>query len=213
MLGEQGAIYKRTAIRQNRRGSAHRAGDTAARRAQRDPPIRSIASSSIPRRHVGRSRWVGGRGSLAAAIAAIASAFAPAVADEHPAEATAAAPAEERSPVVVAQEEEQPTEAEQPQTREPGSQSSDSGIEVLKVKGRGVGSIETEVPSSMTQFDAATIQALGAEDISDLSRVTPNVNIVQPGATQATSSCAASASPTSAPTQPAPSPSSRTTSR
>ena len=38
----------------------------------------------------------------------------------------------------------------------------------------------------MTTFDAATIQALGVEDVSDLSRVTPNVSIVQPGATQAT---------------------------
>ena len=48
------------------------------------------------------------------------------------------------------------------------------------------GAIETDVPASITQFDASTIQALGAQDISDLSRVTPNVNIVQPGATQAT---------------------------
>ena len=38
----------------------------------------------------------------------------------------------------------------------------------------------------MTQFDASTIQALGAQNIADLARVTPNVNIVQPGATQAT---------------------------
>ena len=56
----------------------------------------------------------------------------------------------------------------------------------MHVRGRGAGAIETEVPSSITQFDASTIEALGAQDISDLSRVTPNVNIVQPGATQAT---------------------------
>jgi outer membrane receptor protein involved in Fe transport len=61
-----------------------------------------------------------------------------------------------------------------------------SGVEVLQVRGRGAGAIETEVPASITQFDASTIQALGAQDISDLSRVTPNVSIVQPGATQAT---------------------------
>jgi iron complex outermembrane recepter protein len=67
-----------------------------------------------------------------------------------------------------------------------GSQTSETGVEVLTVKGRGMGSIETEVPSSITQFDAGTIQALGAQNISDLSRVTPNVNIVQPGSTQAT---------------------------
>ena len=57
---------------------------------------------------------------------------------------------------------------------------------MINVRGRGAGAIEAEVPSSITQFDASTIEALGAQDISDLSRVTPNVNIVQPGATQAT---------------------------
>ena len=57
---------------------------------------------------------------------------------------------------------------------------------MINVRGRGAGAIETDVPSSITQFDASTIEALGAQDISDLSRVTPNVNIVQPGATQAT---------------------------
>ena len=66
------------------------------------------------------------------------------------------------------------------------SQTSESGVEVLTVKGRGMGAIETEVPASITQFDAGTIQALGAQNIADLSRVTPNVNIVQPGSTQAT---------------------------
>jgi outer membrane receptor protein involved in Fe transport len=49
-----------------------------------------------------------------------------------------------------------------------------------------MGAIETEVPASITQFDASTIQAIGAQNISDLARVTPNVQIVQPGATQAT---------------------------
>ena len=59
------------------------------------------------------------------------------------------------------------------------------GVEVMRVRGRGIAAITTEIPASVTQFDAATIEALGAQDISDLSRVTPNVNIVQPG-TQAT---------------------------
>src|SRR5215468_2268575 len=66
------------------------------------------------------------------------------------------------------------------------SQEAPPGVEVIHVKGRGAGAIETEVPASITQFDASTIQNLGAQDISDLSRVTPNVNIVQPGSTQAT---------------------------
>src|SRR5438093_4848890 len=66
------------------------------------------------------------------------------------------------------------------------SQEAPPGVEVMHVKGRGAGQIETEVQSSVTQFDASTIQALGAQNIADLSRVTPNVNIVQPGSTQAT---------------------------
>ncbi len=60
------------------------------------------------------------------------------------------------------------------------------GVEVLQVRGRSAGALETEVPASVTQFDASMVQALGAQDISDLARVTPNVNIVQPGSTQAT---------------------------
>ncbi len=59
------------------------------------------------------------------------------------------------------------------------------GVEVMRVRGRGIAGVVTEVPSSVTTFDAATIEALGAEDVSDLARVTPNVQIVQPGATQA----------------------------
>ncbi len=61
-----------------------------------------------------------------------------------------------------------------------------AGVEVMRVRGRGIAAIATEVPDSVTQFDASTIQALGAQNVSDLSKVTPNVNIVQPGATQAT---------------------------
>ncbi|MFP6607059.1 MAG: Plug domain-containing protein, partial [Myxococcota bacterium] len=46
--------------------------------------------------------------------------------------------------------------------------------------------METEVPSSVTQFDPATIAALGAQNISDLAKVTPNVEIRSAGATTAT---------------------------
>lgn len=59
------------------------------------------------------------------------------------------------------------------------------GVEVMRIRGRGIGAIETEVPKSVTRFDAATIQALGAKDVSDLARVTPNVEIVTGSATQA----------------------------
>jgi outer membrane receptor protein involved in Fe transport len=82
-------------------------------------------------------------------------------------------------------EDEDATSQPAPERPQPSEQS-EEGIEVMHVKGRGVGAIETEVPSSITQFDASTIEALGAQNIADLSRVTPNVNIVQPGATQAT---------------------------
>jgi len=83
-------------------------------------------------------------------------------------------------------EEAEPREAESQAGEGEASDFPPSDVEVMRVRGRGIGAIETEVPSSITQFDAATIEALGAQDISDLSRVTPNVNIVQPGATQAT---------------------------
>src|SRR4030095_9138550 len=76
-------------------------------------------------------------------------------------------------------------QAARAETGGPGSGKGAAGVEVLHVKGRGAAAIEADVPSSLTLFDAATIEALGAQDISDLSRVTPNVNIVQPGSTQA----------------------------
>jgi outer membrane receptor protein involved in Fe transport len=85
-----------------------------------------------------------------------------------------------------AEEEQTGTPPAAPPERPEEAPQSQAGIEVLHVKGRGIGAIETEVPSSITQFDASTIEALGAQNIADLSRVTPNVNIVQPGGTQAT---------------------------
>ena len=61
-----------------------------------------------------------------------------------------------------------------------------AGVEVIRIKGRAVTAIETEVPTSVTQFDAAAIEALGAQNISDLARVTPNVEIKVAGATAPT---------------------------
>ncbi len=111
-------------------------------------------------------------GGLAAAL--LASAGSAAGADETPIELAQAA-------------EEEPTD--EPSATAPDKAPAGQvppGVEVLTVQGRGAGAIEADVPSSITQFDASTIEALGAQDISDLSRVTPNVNIIQPGATQAT---------------------------
>lgn len=61
-----------------------------------------------------------------------------------------------------------------------------AGVEMMKVKGRAVSGIETDVPQSLTQFDAATIDALGAANIADLAKVTPNVEIRTAGSTTAT---------------------------
>ena len=60
------------------------------------------------------------------------------------------------------------------------------GVEVIRIKGKTVTAMETEVPSSVTQFDPATIAALGAQNIADLAKVTPNVEIRRQGATTAT---------------------------
>jgi len=59
------------------------------------------------------------------------------------------------------------------------------GVDVMQVKGRAVSGIETDVPESITQFDADTIAALGAGSIADLAKVTPNVEIRSAGATTA----------------------------
>ncbi|MDJ0850947.1 MAG: TonB-dependent receptor [Myxococcota bacterium] len=61
-----------------------------------------------------------------------------------------------------------------------------SDVEVIRIKGRGISAIETDLPTSVTQFDAATIEALGAENVSDLAKVTPNVEIRTTGSTSAT---------------------------
>lgn len=61
-----------------------------------------------------------------------------------------------------------------------------SDVEVIRIKGRGVSAIETDVPASVTQFDASALEALGAQNISDLAQVTPNVEIKTAGATSAT---------------------------
>jgi iron complex outermembrane receptor protein len=59
-------------------------------------------------------------------------------------------------------------------------------VEVIRVTGRGIAAIQTEVPTSVTQFDAAALEALGAQNVSDLAKVTPNVEIRTSGATTAT---------------------------
>jgi iron complex outermembrane receptor protein len=61
-----------------------------------------------------------------------------------------------------------------------------SDVEVIRIKGRAVSGIETEVPASVTQFTAADLQALGTQNVSDLAKVTPNVEIKTTGSTSPT---------------------------
>jgi iron complex outermembrane receptor protein len=60
-----------------------------------------------------------------------------------------------------------------------------SNVEIMRVTGRKVMALEAEVPASVTQFDAATLHALGAQNIADVSKFTPNVEIRTAGATAA----------------------------
>ena len=77
------------------------------------------------------------------------------------------------------------TPSEEFPTSESGSDGPPEGFEVINVKGREVTALESEVPTSVTQFTAEDIEALGAQNISDVSKVTPNVEIRTAGATSA----------------------------
>jgi outer membrane receptor protein involved in Fe transport len=61
-----------------------------------------------------------------------------------------------------------------------------SDVEVIRIKGHTVTGIQTEVPASVTQFSSADLQALGAQNVSDLAKVTPNVEIKTSGSTSPT---------------------------
>ena len=58
--------------------------------------------------------------------------------------------------------------------------------EIFRVRGRAITAVEQDVPESSTTFDAADIEALGAQSIEDLAKVTPNVEIRTTGATTPT---------------------------
>jgi iron complex outermembrane receptor protein len=81
---------------------------------------------------------------------------------------------------------ESPADAPAPEPAPSRSPPPPSGVEVIRIKGRPLSAIETEVPESATQFDASAIQALGAQNVADLAKVTPNVEIRSAGSTQAT---------------------------
>jgi outer membrane receptor protein involved in Fe transport len=73
-----------------------------------------------------------------------------------------------------------------PEADPPASAKPPAGVEVIRIKGRGVSAIDTDVPQSVTQFDSAAIEALGAQNVQDLAKVTPNVEIRTSNATTPT---------------------------
>jgi outer membrane receptor protein involved in Fe transport len=50
-------------------------------------------------------------------------------------------------------------------------------IEVIRITGKTLAGIETEVPASVTQFNPEDLAALGAQDVSDVARFTPSLEI------------------------------------
>ena len=60
-----------------------------------------------------------------------------------------------------------------------------SNVEIMRVTGRKVLALEAEVPASVTAFDAADIHALGMQNVADVSKFAPNVEIVTAGDTAA----------------------------
>jgi iron complex outermembrane receptor protein len=59
-------------------------------------------------------------------------------------------------------------------------------VEEIVIKGKAGPGIEIDAAVSVTSFDAEDLQAMGVEDVSDLARFTPNLEIRTAGATTAT---------------------------
>jgi len=60
------------------------------------------------------------------------------------------------------------------------------GIEEMRIQGAAnSGSLAPDAAESAVQFDAQELEALGATDISDIAKVTPNLEITKAGATSA----------------------------
>ena len=71
----------------------------------------------------------------------------------------------------------QPEKSDEPAELRPSSTARPpEGVEVITVEGVQEGAAEQE-NASVTQFDLEELQALGAQNISDLARVTPNLEI------------------------------------
>jgi outer membrane receptor protein involved in Fe transport len=98
-------------------------------------------------------------------------------------------PREEPAVADEAQPEEKPEAEEQTEELPPSDPGAalPSGVEVIRVVGEDIASdIAPEVAQSVTQFDAEALQALGAQNVSDLATFTPNLEIKTAGATAPT---------------------------
>ncbi|MDE0883925.1 MAG: TonB-dependent receptor [Myxococcota bacterium] len=60
-----------------------------------------------------------------------------------------------------------------------------SGIETIEISGKRGQAVDMDTAESVTAFDSADLDALGVSDISDISQVTPNLEIRVSGATSA----------------------------
>ena len=60
-----------------------------------------------------------------------------------------------------------------------------SGVEEIRIEGAASQGIDVGDAQSAVQFDMDDLEALGATDISDIAKVTPNLQITQSGATTA----------------------------
>ena len=60
-----------------------------------------------------------------------------------------------------------------------------SGVEEMTITGTVGGIVQADAAESAVQFDADELDALGATELTDIARVTPNLQITQAGATSA----------------------------
>ena len=79
-----------------------------------------------------------------------------------------------------------PAFAQQEDQSRPQTQAADSKVEEIVVRSSRQGAEDFAAPDSVTAFNAADLQALGAQTIEDIAAFTPNLEIVSTGATTPT---------------------------
>ena len=77
----------------------------------------------------------------------------------------------------------EPEPGGRPPVQHPPSQTSDSRIEEIVVRGSAERSGDYAETDSVTTFSAADLNAIGAQSLDDIAAFTPNLEIVSPGAT------------------------------